>query len=435
MSGCPSSAIAAFYLLGVRISHAPRSHLQDSDVTNCGLKEIGTRKFFSDDNTIMKNPKNKECVVDLYFPRFLTPDTTAFLSARPSARPSSSTTPLFATTKKCTPLPNGLSPFEKSLSKSLDLQGSFRKIAGSALSQALRDGVKRMEIEFPPLLGGDMTKSQFDDFDNLQELNANRDWCVQLVPSLASIAGDCWLILPDDKEVELCKEEWTGQRYRSASKFTSIRAAVEASGAPMKLAWGSTLASTVNKLQGGDGILADSTALDELDPTKAYLHLVCQPGNGGPVEGVCALGVSKKFSFERMLSHSLSLSSLFRKDWINVENLSKSLPDVPLVVVNGALDKVRDGYYPAVFFPALAATAPYYKAFEPIFFLKPLSDKGLYGWLYRVYGEPWQVILQVPKSVQRNGQTATTVENVVALLSDSRPTYKEAVQAMLKAAS
>ena len=131
------------------------------------------------------------------------------------------------------------------------------------------------------------------------------------------------------------------------------------------------------------------------------------------------------------LAHSLS--SLFSKDWINVENLSSSLPDVPLVVVNGALDKVR--YYPAVFFPALAATTPYYKAFEPTFFLKPLSDKGLYGWLYRVYGEPWQVILQIPKSVLRNGQTATTVENIVALLSDRRPTYKEAVEAMVKAAS
>ena len=134
-----------------------------------------------------------------------------------------------------------------------------------------------------------------DDFDNLQELNANRDWCVQLVPTLANKAGDCWLILPDDKEVELCKKEWTGQRYRSASKLTSIRAAVEAAGAPMKLAWGSTLASTVNKLQGGDGILADSTALDELDPTTVVLHLVCQPGNGGPVEGACTvdLGASK----------------------------------------------------------------------------------------------------------------------------------------------
>ena len=79
-------------------------------------------------------------------------------------RSSSATALHAAATKKCTPLPQGLSPFEKSLSKSLDLQGNFRKIAGAALGQALRDGVKSMEIEFPPLLGGDMAKSQFGTF-------------------------------------------------------------------------------------------------------------------------------------------------------------------------------------------------------------------------------------------------------------------------------
>lgn len=110
---------------------------------------------------------------------------------------------------------------------------------------------------------------------------------MQLVPSLSVPKGsDCWLILPDDKEVELAKDEWTGQRYRSACRFTSIRAAVEAAGAPLKLAWGSTFASAVNKLQGGDGILADSSTLDALDALDASivgLHMVCQPGNGGPV--------------------------------------------------------------------------------------------------------------------------------------------------------
>ena len=96
---------------------------------------------------------------------------------------------------------------------------------------------------------------------------------------------------------------------------------------------------------------------------------------------------------------------------------------------------MRDGYYPAVFFPALAATTPYYNDFEPVFFLKPLSDKGLYGWLYRVYPEPWQVVLQTPKSVQRGSETVMTVENVVALVSNKRPSYQEAVQAMLKTAA
>jgi hypothetical protein len=223
-----------------------------------------------------------------------------------------------ANNNKLTALPPGLSPFEKSLSKSIDVQGNFRKVAGASLARALREGRVRTEIDFPPLLGGDQSKSNFDDFDNVQELNANRDWCVQLLPALNSAttstkgSDTCWLVLPDDKEVELAKDEWKGQRFRQACQFTSIRAAVTAAGGALKLAWGSTLASTVDKLQGGDGILADTASLDSLDPTTVGLTLVCQPGNGGPVE-----------------------------DWINVEQLQAALPsNSPFCIVNGALDKV-----------------------------------------------------------------------------------------------
>ena len=321
-----------------------------------------------------------------------------------------------------TPLPKGLSPFEKSVSKSLDIQGTFRKLAQTALERALRDGQTQLELEFPPLAGGDQSKSQFDDFDNLSELDANRDWCAQLVPTLTKkTVKDVWFILPDDKECELTKQEWTGQRYRSACRFTSIRAALsrvlgEDNQDQMTLAWGTTLASTMNKwFQGGDGILADSSTLDELDPTVSpRLHLVCQPGNGGPVE-----------------------------DWINVQTLhqrSNTLPQqqAPTCIVNGALDKVRDGYYPGVFFPALAATKSFYDDFEAVFWLKPIVDKGLYGWLYRVYPEPWQVILQTVQQQQegRDGQPVRiTVQDTVALVSETRPSYPQAVNAMVQAAA
>ena len=89
------------------------------------------------------------------------------------------------------------------------------------------------------------------------------------------------------------------------------------------------------------------------------MNLVIQPGNGGPVE-----------------------------DWINCEKISDASPETVMVIVNGALDKVRDGYYPGVFFPKLATTVDrFYKNFESAFYLKPISDKGVYGWLYRVYPE------------------------------------------------
>lgn len=355
---------------------------------------------------------------------------------------SSNTLPsaLYASNKnlqKYSSLPAGLSPFEKSIAKGLDVQASFRKLAAPAAEQAIRDGKRQLEFEFPPLIGGDLSKTNFDDFDNVQELNANSDWCAQFLPTLAGsgVSGsgnskrDIWFVLPDDKECELTKTEWKGQRFRKAAKFTSIRAATCATAGKdyFALAWGSSIASTVNKLTGGDGILADSSTLDDLSDavtsstttirTTERLHLVCQPGSGGPVE-----------------------------DWINVERLHNAASSIAATaaadkdktvvtcIVNGALDKVRDGYYAAVFFPALAATIPFYKQFEAAFFLKPISDKGMYGWLYRVYPEPWQVILQTARSVRKGDETTMTVENTVALVSQARPSYQEAVQAMLMAA-
>lgn len=306
--------------------------------------------------------------------------------------------------QKYTPLPPGLSPFEKTVAKGLDIQGNFRKIAAAAVDRALADGVTLLEVDFPPFVGGDRAKSQFDDYDNLQELDANRDWCVQLVPLFKKCANT-WLILPDDKECELAANEWKGQIFRKNTKFTSIRATCKAtvgSQSMLKKAWGSTLAENVNRLQGGDGILADSSALDALDVSQDRLQLVCQPGNGGPVE-----------------------------DWINVEQLHRASLQ-PTCVVNGALDKVRDGYYPAIFFPALAKTVPFYKKFEAVLIAKPISDKNVYGWLYRVYPEPWQVILQTARQITKGDQTTVNVVETVALVSDTRPPYAKVVEALVR---
>jgi Domain of unknown function (DUF1995) len=393
-------------------------------------------------------------------PSWSTYCTAAFVISSPAAAPPCRMA-LAATTSsnnnnKCTPLPAGLSPFVKSQSKGLDLQGTFRKIATTALQRAVQDlssstkAIACFEVEFPPLIGSGDTaggsKSQFDDFDNISELNANADWCVQWAPLVNTALGmkdddNIWLVFPDDKECELAKKQWTGQRYRQAAKFTSIRAAVSAvttassssqsktttSSEPLVFAkaWGSSFASAVNKMQGGDGILADSSTLDELNVSNngkndksKRLHIVCQPGNGGPVE-----------------------------DWINVQTLHTSSSNtnndgVMTCIVNGALDKVRDGYYPALFFPALAkASQSFYQEsaakVQTVFYLKPITDKGLYGWLFYVYGEPWQVVLQTATQKQdRDGGSTvrTVVQDTIALLSAKRPTYQQAVQALVKTA-
>ena len=182
---------------------------------------------------------------------------------------------------------------------------------------------------------------------DVQELEANRDWCVEWLPTLAQSfntqlfikeEGDdeieedeknekkVWFILPDTKEVELCKEDWKGQRYRNSALFTSIEAVTEyyftSSSTTSNTSnnsnkdnkdndgyskpWGSTIANFANQLVKGNkdkddsnnkdgnkddspqslipssGLLGDENSLDTLTSKEAAaLHLVCQPGNGG----------------------------------------------------------------------------------------------------------------------------------------------------------
>ena len=312
-------------------------------------------------------------------------------------------------------LPRGISPFEKSLSKSIDVQADFRSRAKPAVDAAAADGVKLIEIEFPPLIGGDQSKSQFDDFDNVQELDKNKDWTMLFAPMFLGDEnyqhGKTWMVFPDLKECELAKAEWGGARYRSAT-FTTVEAATEhlCGNGTYDAPWGSSLVSGVSNIMGGKdgdaGLLGDKSALDELvtgENSPAEMSLVIQPGNGGPVE-----------------------------DWVNCEKIHLASTETKLVIINGALDKVRGGYYPGVFFPKLAATVDrFYKKFESVFYLKPISDKGVYGWLYRVYPESWQVVLQTPRE-KKNGERY--VEDTVVFTSDERPSYNDAVAKLVSAA-
>jgi len=319
---------------------------------------------------------------------------------------------------RLTPLPQGISPFQKSQSQSLDVQGEFRKLAQAAMEKALPSDNKLLEIEFPPLLGGYKSKTQFDDFDNIQELDANRDWSIQFATSFLNKRdsspykdGKTWVLFADTKECEIAKKEWPGQRYRQAT-FTTIEAVTDyTTDRGYDSPWGATMSKLVNRWMSSQDpanssssdMLGDTSSLDILKESP-FLSIVVQPGNGGPVE-----------------------------DWINCEKIAYSpmfqSNGGVMVIVNGASDKVRDGFYPSLFFPKLAATVDrFYKKFESVLFLRPCSDKGVYGWIFRVYPEPWQVILQ-SKQYRANGDMV--IVDKVVYTSDKRPSYTEAISALL----
>mmetsp|Transcript_40028 Transcript_40028/g.125273 ORF Transcript_40028/g.125273 Transcript_40028/m.125273 type:complete len:151 (+) Transcript_40028:118-570(+) len=143
---------------------------------------------------------------------------------------------------------------------------------------------------------------------------------------------------------------------------------------------------TLGSLNADD--LAADDAADLCFPPA--LQIAVQPGDGGPVE-----------------------------DWINVE--AAKADGATLVVVNGALDKLRGGYYAPFIFPALAKCVDrFYRDFESAYVLKPVDSAG---WIHRAYPEPWGVYAEVG-----SGQAP----KLVATLPE-RPTYQEAISIIRQA--
>jgi len=254
------------------------------------------------------------------------------------------------------PLPPGLNEYSRSDRSSALF--AIRRASAAAIGRALADGVKLIELEFPPLID---TKSQFDDYSNVEVLDANRDFAMRLSQEpdiLAAAPGaSLWLVFADDGEAELATETWPGKMYAQAT-LTSIAAAVSAAGIePLKPfgVW----------TQKGKMEVAAAKA-KEAPP--AAVQLAVQPGDGGPME-----------------------------DWLNLELLQRD--ETPLICLNGALDKVTSGYYSNFLNPKLGQCADrFYTRFEQVYFCKPVGSGR--GWLFRVYPEPWQLYRQTRSDLQ-----------------------------------
>eukprot|EP00965_Chrysotila_dentata_P208761 6184887-Pleurochrysis_carterae.AAC.2 len=211
---------------------------------------------------------------------------------------------------------------------------------------------------------------QFDDFSNVEELDANRDFAMQmsLLDGVRQQPSEgLWLCFPDDKEAELAVDAWPGQAYQSAT-ITTIAEAVRSIGGEPQEPLGAAAAAAGERVVRALGLTAAPPRADLAKPLPTpCLQLIVQPGNGGPME-----------------------------DWMNLEKLYQ--PSVPMVILNGALDKVRTGYYPALFYPEFAKCATrFYSDFEAAYYLRPL---GGIGWLFRVYPEPWQLVRQQRDDLQ-----------------------------------
>jgi len=262
--------------------------------------------------------------------------------------------------------PAGLNEFSR-LSGRAGSLSTIRRDAASALGRALADGLDLLEIEFPPLLE---TKTQFDDFSNVEVLDANRDFGVQLAiePEVRRAAADTslWLCFADEGEAQLAREAWPGALYGEAYQ-TYIAAAVRAVGEAPLMPMGSSALDAANALGALFGAKPPPPPVTAAPP-PASLQLIVQPGDGGPME-----------------------------DWLNLERLKQA--GTPMICLNGALDKVTSGYYSNFLNPELGKCSErFFTQFEQVYYLKPIGSGR--GWLFRVYNEPWQLFRQTREDIE-----------------------------------
>jgi hypothetical protein len=242
--------------------------------------------------------------------------------------------------------PEGLNEFSR-ISGRAGALSTIRRQVAVAVGQALADGRELLEVEFPPLLE---TKTQFDDFSNVEVLDANRDFGVQLAlePEVRKTAADdsLWLCFADEGEADLAKEAWPGAMY-SAATSTYIAAAVKAVGNEPLMPMGSSALGAAQMLGNMFGGKPSSPPPSAPAPPPA-LQLVVQPGDGGPME-----------------------------DWLNMERLRVN--GTPMLCLNGALDKVISGYYSNFLNPKLGECAErFFSQFDQVYYLKPIGSGR--GW-------------------------------------------------------
>ncbi|KAJ1426043.1 hypothetical protein B484DRAFT_450837 [Ochromonadaceae sp. CCMP2298] len=82
------------------------------------------------------------------------------------------------------------------------------------------------------------------------------------------------------------------------------------------------------------------------------------------------------------------------EEWIQ---LAKIETPASIIIINGNLDRLRNGYYPWFFYPELTkVTDSFYRKFTQAYFVSPIAVSGdfLGAWLCKTHLSDWQVLVR-----------------------------------------
>lgn len=92
------------------------------------------------------------------------------------------------------------------------------------------------------------------------------------------------------------------------------------------------------------------------------------------------------------------------EEWIDLPRIRRNSA-APMIIVNGNLDRLRNGYYPSLFYPGLAkVTKEFYCKFIQTFFISPVAIGGdrFGAWLTKVYPDEWELLVKRPSVDRRS---------------------------------
>ena len=99
-------------------------------------------------------------------------------------------------------------------------------------------------------------------------------------------------------------------------------------------------------------------------------------------------------------------------EWIDAVDLP-----LPMVIVNGDLDRLRNGYYPSLFYPKLAkVTKSFYKNVQQVYYLSAVAAAGDRFKGSFVFSEPCQTCL---------GEGLQTFQILISSAGVEKTTYKK----------
>ena len=83
------------------------------------------------------------------------------------------------------------------------------------------------------------------------------------------------------------------------------------------------------------------------------------------------------------------------EEWILAADLANNETKFPIICINGNLDRLRNGYYPGIFYPGLSRVSrSFYWNAKQAFFLQPIAVDGnrFAGYLAREYPGPFEIL-------------------------------------------